>query len=138
MVAGYQGGYEGRSPIEERDEVVRRSAGTRVTIGLTARCPYGLAACWGGAYEALKKLSRVEAVRPIAKTDVATAELFLRDQGLPDLDHWPEEFAAWARSYFTDDDVLGTSDASSQQQTACTANGTVKEIERKRLSVRDK
>jgi galactose oxidase len=97
---GYQGGYEGRSPIEERDELVRRSTGTRVTIGLTARCPYGLAACWGGAYEALKKLSRVEAVRPIANTDVATAELFLRDQGLPDLDHWPEEFVAWAnRSY---------------------------------------
>jgi hypothetical protein len=93
-------GYEGRSPIEERDELVCRSTGTRVTIGLTARCPYGLAACWGGAYEALKKLSRVEAVRPIANTGVATAELFLRDQGLPDLDRWPEEFAAWAnRSY---------------------------------------
>ena len=45
---GYQGGYEGRSPIEERDELVCRSTGTRVTIGLTARCPYGLAACWGG------------------------------------------------------------------------------------------
>ena len=27
--------------------------GTRVTVGLTAQCPYGLAACWGGAYEAL-------------------------------------------------------------------------------------
>jgi hypothetical protein len=96
--AGY--GYEGRSPIEERDELVCRSTGTRVTIGLTARCPYGLAACWGGAYEALKKLSRVEAVRPVANTDVATAELFLRDQGLPDLDRWPEQFAEWAnRSY---------------------------------------
>jgi hypothetical protein len=92
----YEGGYEGRSPIEERDELVCRSTGTRVTIGLTARCPYGLAACWGGAYEALKRLSRVEAVRPIANTDVATAELFLRDQGLPDLDRWPGEFAEWA------------------------------------------
>ena len=48
----------------------------------------------------MKKLSRVEAVRPIANTDVATAELFLHDQGLPDLDRWPEEFAEWAnRSY---------------------------------------
>jgi hypothetical protein len=98
--AGYESGYEGRSPIEERDELVCRSTGTHVAIGLTARCPYGLAACWGGAYEALKKLTRVEAVRPIPNSDVATAELFLRDQGLPDLDRWPEEFAEWAnRSY---------------------------------------
>ena len=33
--------------VEERDQFVRRSKGTRVTVGLTARCPYGLAACWG-------------------------------------------------------------------------------------------
>jgi galactose oxidase len=92
---------EGKTPIEiEDEEILRQSTGTRVTIGLTARCPYGLAACWAGAYEALTKLSGVEAVRPIANSDTSTADLFLRGQILPDLDRWPEEFAEWAnRSY---------------------------------------
>jgi len=91
---------EGKTPIEIEDEVVRQSAGTRVTLGLTARCPYGLGACWAGAYEALTKLSGVEAVRPIADAETATADLYLSNQGLPDLERWPEEFAQWAnRSY---------------------------------------
>jgi galactose oxidase len=92
---------EGKTPIEiEDEEILRQSTGTRVTIGLTARCPYGLATCWAGAYEALTKLSGVEAVRPIANSDTSTADLFLRGQILPDLDRWPEEFAEWAnRSY---------------------------------------
>ena len=91
---------EEKTPIEIEDEIVRQSTGTRVTLGLTARCPYGLGACWAGAYEALTKLSGVEAVRPVANTETATADLYLRNQGLPDLDRWPQEFAQWAnRSY---------------------------------------
>jgi hypothetical protein len=90
----------GQASIEEKDAAVCQSAGTRVTVGLTARCPYGLAACWGGAYEALKKLEGVEAVRPIANTEDSTADVYLRGQNLPALDCWPEQFARWAnRSY---------------------------------------
>ena len=59
-----------------------------MTVGLTARCPYGLAACWGGAYEALKKLQGVEMVRPIANADDSTAEVYLSSQSLPDLRCW--------------------------------------------------
>ncbi|MGH3933596.1 MAG: galactose oxidase-like domain-containing protein [Pseudonocardiaceae bacterium] len=89
------------TPTQKRDEAVRtRSTGTRVTIGLTAKCPYGLGACWGGAYEALKKLDGVAAVRPIANAEDSTAEVFLHDQGLPDLDSWPEQIARWANGSY--------------------------------------
>jgi hypothetical protein len=90
-----------KTHTERLDEAVRtRSTGTRVTVGLTAKCPYGLGACWGGAYEALKELAGVAAVRPIANAEDSTAEVYLSDHGLPDLDSWPEQFARWAnRSY---------------------------------------
>lgn len=77
-----------------------QSTGTRVTVDLTAKCPYGLGACWGGAYEALKKLPGVAAVRPIANSEQSTAEVYLHDQGLPDLDRWPEQFARWANGSY--------------------------------------
>lgn len=72
--------------IQRRDEeVVATAAGTRVTAGLTSTCPYGLAACWAGAYQTLKTLDRVEAVRPIADAATSTAELYLTDGGVPDV-----------------------------------------------------
>jgi hypothetical protein len=91
----------GKTRTEKLDEAVRtQSTGTRVTVGLTAKCPYGLGACWAGAYEALKELHGVAAVRPMANTADSTAEVYLGDKGLPDLDNWPEQFAYRAnRSY---------------------------------------
>jgi len=74
--------------------------GTRVTVGLTAQCPYGLAACWGGAYEALTGLSGVAAVRPYADAAESTAEVFLGHDGLPDLDAWPEQLARSANGSY--------------------------------------
>jgi galactose oxidase len=92
---------KGKTRTEERDEVVKaRSRGARVTVGLTAKCPYGLGACWGGAYEALKKLARVAAVRPIANAEDSTAEVYLHDQSLPDLDSWPEQLARSANASY--------------------------------------
>ena len=90
----------GGTRTQERDEAVRISSGTRVTVGLTAKCPYGLGACWGGAYEALTKLSGVAAVRPIANAEHSTADVYLRDQSLPDLDSWPEQIARWANNSY--------------------------------------
>jgi galactose oxidase len=82
------------TPTQQRDDAVRtQSTGTRVTVGLTAKCPYGLGPCWGGAYEALTKLDGVAAVRPIANTEDSTAEVFLSGQTLPDLDRWRRQFA---------------------------------------------
>lgn len=77
-----------------------QSSGTRVTVGLTSKCPYGLGSCWGGAYEALKKLEGVVAVRPIANAEHSTAEVYLHHQGLPDLDRWPEQIAHWANGSY--------------------------------------
>jgi len=74
--------------------------GTRVTVGLTAQCPYGLAACWGGAYEALTALSGVAAVRPYADAADSTADVFLGDDDLPDLDAWPEQLARSANGSY--------------------------------------
>jgi hypothetical protein len=68
--------------------------------GLTAQCPYGLAACWGGAYEALTALSGVAAVRPYADAADSTADVFLGGDALPDLDAWPEQLARSANGSY--------------------------------------
>lgn len=67
--------------------------GTRVTVGLTAQCPYGLGPCWGGAYEALNGLDDVAAVDPVADTADSTAVVYLHGTGLPDLRRWPARIA---------------------------------------------
>jgi hypothetical protein len=74
--------------------------GTRVTVGLTAQCPYGLAACWGGAYEALTGLPGVAAVAPNANATDSTAEVYLRDDTLPDLEAWPTQLARSANGSY--------------------------------------
>jgi galactose oxidase len=66
--------------------------GTRVVVGLTSRCPYGLAACWGGAYQSLKHLTAVASVTRNANAADSTAELFLNGNGIPDLATWQVEF----------------------------------------------
>ena len=57
------------STAELDAKIIREAPGTRAAVGLTSRCPYGLGACWGGAYEALQKLDGVQAVRPIANAE---------------------------------------------------------------------
>jgi galactose oxidase len=72
--------------------VVAAATGTKVVLGITGTCPYGIAACWGGANEALQKLERVGVVDPIPNADDSTATVFLVDNGLPPLERWPEQF----------------------------------------------
>jgi hypothetical protein len=48
----------------------------------------------------LKKLAGVAAVRPIANAENSTAEVYLYDQGLPDLDSWPDQIARWANGSY--------------------------------------
>jgi galactose oxidase len=72
---------------------VRAAArGTRVVAGITGICPYGIAACWGGANEALRSLEGVQYVDPIPDGDTSTATVYLEDDGLPALDRWTDQF----------------------------------------------
>lgn len=93
-----------------------QAPGTRVTVGLTAQCPYGLAACWGGAYEALTALSGVAVVTPYADAEDSTAEVFLGDRGLPDLDDWPGQLARSANGSYAFRGAEVTVDGTVEQQ----------------------
>jgi galactose oxidase len=75
-----------------RASVLAAATGTKVVVGITGTCPYGIAACWGGANEALFHLDGVEYVDPIANAEDSTATVFLAGDGLPPLDRWREDF----------------------------------------------
>jgi galactose oxidase len=68
------------------------AAGRKVTVGVVSTCPYGLGACWGGAYEALRNLEDVALVNPTPDIDDSTVELFLADQQLPPMATWARQF----------------------------------------------
>ncbi len=42
--------------IARRGAVLESAKGRAITVGITGTCPYGIGACWGGAYEALGAL----------------------------------------------------------------------------------
>ena len=69
-------------------------------IGLTSKCPYGLGACWGGAYEALVRLEGVSAVRPVANAEDSTANVYLGRDTLPNIDRWAEQIAQTANGSY--------------------------------------
>jgi galactose oxidase len=75
-----------------RATVRAAASGTRVVAGITGICPYGIAACWGGASEALRSLEGVQYVDPIPDGETSTATVYLEDDGLPALDHWDDQF----------------------------------------------
>jgi hypothetical protein len=63
-----------------------------VVVGVTPNCPYGIKACWAGAYEAL---GRMEGVRSVATTPDAyncTATVRLKGKGMPDPKKWANQF----------------------------------------------
>ena len=84
-----------------RASVLAAATGTKVVIGITGTCPYGIAACWGGANEALHHLDGVAFVDPIANAEDSTAMVFLAGGGLPPLDRWREEFRRIANDSYT-------------------------------------
>ena len=84
-----------------RDAVVETARGTAAVVGITGTCPYGIAACWGGAYEALGRLEAVDMVNPVPNSADSTAEVFLKDERLPALDKWEEQFKAVVKGSYT-------------------------------------
>jgi galactose oxidase len=87
--------------LEDLDRAIRETAsGTQAVIGLTSKCPYGLGACWGGAYEALVRLEGVHAVRPVANAEDSTADVYLGRDTLPNIDRWAEQIAQTANGSY--------------------------------------
>jgi len=80
-------------PVEIDAETMRTATTPPVTVGITPTCVYGLAGCWGGAKNALLRLTGVERVLEQANAYTSTASVFLEDDILPDLDIWRREFA---------------------------------------------
>jgi galactose oxidase len=79
--------------ISSREAAIRATAhGTKVVVGVTGTCPYGIGSCWGGAYEALGRLEGVDLVSPVPDVEDSTAQLFLADDRLPPLQRWNEQF----------------------------------------------
>jgi galactose oxidase len=92
---------EAQMSTAELDRAITSGAtGTRAVVGLTSRCPYGLGACWGGAYEALQKLDGVQSVRPVANAEDSTADVYLHGDTLPDVDRWAEQIARVANGSY--------------------------------------
>jgi len=63
-----------------------------VAIGVTPTCPYGLSACWSGAYGALRCLDGVKSVVDAPDTYNCTAQVMLQQPDFPDVLHWSEQF----------------------------------------------
>jgi galactose oxidase len=92
-----------RSPAQqistslEKDAAIQQTENKpAVVVGITPTCPYGLSSCWSGAYEALKHLNGIKLVRPVPNAEDSTGFVYLKHDGLPDLDAWPAEFASIA------------------------------------------
>lgn len=78
------------------DSLRRKPPGTRVVVGVEPTCPYGISACWGGAFHALKQLSNVAEVAPVPNATDCTAEVYLNNWALPDVSAWAKEFTKFA------------------------------------------
>jgi hypothetical protein len=88
-------------PVERDAETVRAATKPPVTVGVTPTCVYGLAGCWGGAKGALLRLTGVETVLDEADAYASTASVFLKDDRLPDLDIWRQEFSRIANASYS-------------------------------------
>ncbi|KAK4207409.1 copper radical oxidase [Rhypophila decipiens] len=71
-----------------------------VVVAVTPACPYGLGPCWGGAYDALSRISDVEVVSPVPNQPDSLAFVYIkRDKMgkpavmLPDVDKWRKELS---------------------------------------------
>jgi galactose oxidase len=64
-----------------------------IVVGVTPSCPYGIGACWGGAFDALQRLSNIGVVRPVPDNANSIAFVYLQRDILPDLDVWRDQFA---------------------------------------------
>jgi hypothetical protein len=83
------------------DEKMALDAGKPpVVVGITPGCPYGIGACWGGAFDALQQLDGIKDVRPVPDSRDSTAFVYLKEDTLPDIDAWREQFTKVANGSY--------------------------------------
>lgn len=85
---------------ELNEKVIAAQETPPVAVGLTPVCPYGLGPCWGGAFEALQRISDVAVVRPVPDQADSIAFVYLKGDTIPDIDAWRKEFASTAHSSY--------------------------------------
>ncbi|KAJ9606813.1 hypothetical protein H2200_008823 [Cladophialophora chaetospira] len=89
------------SSIPELDEkIIAEQDRPHVTVGLTPVCPYGLGPCWAGAFEGLHSINDVDVVRPLPDQVNSVAFVYLKEDILPDIDVWRDEFARTANGSY--------------------------------------
>ena len=71
-----------------------------VIVGVTPTCPYGISACWAGAYDGLNQITGVDKVWPRPDSVDSIAFVFLKEDILPDIEVWRAEFAAAANGSY--------------------------------------
>jgi galactose oxidase len=89
---------------------------SEVVVGVTPSCPYGIGACWAGAYEALGRLDGVKSVARTPDAYNCTAIVYLKTAGLPDVDQWTEQFKATVGRLYVFRGVEATVEGSVEQK----------------------
>ncbi|KAF2421803.1 hypothetical protein EJ08DRAFT_738112 [Tothia fuscella] len=62
-----------------------------VIVGLTPVRPYDLDPCWADAYEALRNIKDIAAIRPKPSQEDSGAFVYLKDDIIPDVDVWQKQ-----------------------------------------------
>jgi hypothetical protein len=88
--------------LAEHSERLRADQGRPpIVVGLTPTCPYGLGPCWGGAFDALRRIHDVEVVSPMPDQADSVAFVYPKDwELLPDIDAWRRELAQTINSSY--------------------------------------
>jgi len=93
-----------------------RAQVSEVVVGVTPSCPYGIGACWAGAFETLGRLDGVKSVARTPDGYNCTAVVHLKTAGLPDVDQWTEQFNAMVGRLYVFRGVEATVEGSVEQK----------------------
>ncbi|KAK3352195.1 hypothetical protein B0T25DRAFT_517523 [Lasiosphaeria hispida] len=86
---------------EHSERIMAEQSQPPVVVGLTPICPYGLGPCWGGAYDALRRIADIEVVNPVPNQADSVAFVYPKKGGmLPDIDMWRKELAQTVNSSY--------------------------------------
>ncbi|KAK0702641.1 hypothetical protein B0H67DRAFT_594824 [Lasiosphaeris hirsuta] len=86
---------------EHSERIVAEQSQPPVVVGLTPICPYGLGPCWGGAYDALRRIPDIEVVNPVPNQADSVAFVYPTEGDmLPDIDVWRRELARTVNSSY--------------------------------------